>query len=77
MKELCDLRLDEQAIICKIMPKSTIKRRFSDMGLISGATIKCVGISPFGDPRAYLIRGTVLALRNSDAEDILVEEVYG
>lgn len=30
----------------------------------------CVGKGPFGDPKAYEIRGAVVAIRNSDAEQI-------
>ncbi len=47
-------------------------RRAGDLGLTEGTKIICVHQSPSGDPRGYLIRGAVMALRNQDASKILV-----
>lgn len=52
-----------------------MRRRFQDLGIISGTVIECIGSSPLGDPAAYLIRRTVIALRREDAEQILIREV--
>ena len=52
-----------------------ICRRLLDLGLIEGTVITPLQISPSGDPTAYFIRGTVIALRRRDAEHILVEPV--
>ena len=43
-----------------------------DLGLVSGAYIKALQKSPSLDPTAYLIKGTVIALRKEDAKNILV-----
>lgn len=48
--------------------KGDMKTRMEDLGLIGDTLIKCVGKSPFGDPKAYYIRGTVIAIRNCDAK---------
>lgn len=48
-------------------------RRLMDLGLIEGTRVTCVGISVFGSPRAYRIRGAVLALRREEASLIEVE----
>ena len=45
-------------------------RRFTDIGLIENTLVECVGESPAGDPKAYLIRGAVIAIRNEDCNDI-------
>lgn len=45
-----------------------------DIGLIENTVIECVGKSPLGDPAAYLIRGAVIAIREKDCFDILVEK---
>ena len=37
------------------------------LGLIPGTRVTCQGRSPAGDPAAYLVRGTVVALRARDA----------
>lgn len=50
----------------------SLKQRLYDIGLVPGTTIKVVHQSPSGNPRAYLVRGAVIALRNCDAEKISV-----
>lgn len=49
--------------------------RYTDLGINIGTQIKALMRSPLGDPTAYLIRGAVFALRNEDAENILVERI--
>ena len=43
-----------------------------DLGLIENTRVVCLGRSPMGDPSAYLIRGTVIALRRCDCCGIRV-----
>lgn len=74
MKNLCDLSVGESALVYKIMSGSDMRQRFLDIGLIENTLVECVGQSPAGDPKAYLIRGAVIAIRNDDAEDILIKE---
>lgn len=50
-----------------------IKRRLYDMGIINGAKIKILYISPSNKIKAYLIRDTIISIRNKDAKMI---EVY-
>ena len=52
-----------------------MRRRLQDMGLIEGTLVECVGISPLGDPCAYLIRRTVIALRKEDASQVRIRLV--
>ena len=47
-------------------------RRIFDLGIIEGTDIKVLYGGPFGDPRAYLIRGTVIAIREEECEEIEV-----
>ncbi len=56
----------------KLHAKGSIRRRLLDMGLTKGAKIICLYQSPFGDPRAYLIRGAVIALRFEEAMQVEV-----
>lgn len=49
-----------------------IRRRLLDIGLTEGAQATCLYQSPSGDPKAYLIRGAVIALRAEDASRIEV-----
>ena len=50
-------------------------RRLFNLGIIEGTEIEALYTSPFGDPTAYLIRGTVFALRKDAAEKITVEKI--
>ena len=44
-----------------------ITTRLMDLGLTRGARVRCLFAAPSGEPRAYLIRGAVIALRREDA----------
>jgi DtxR family Mn-dependent transcriptional regulator len=48
------------------------RRRLLDLGLVPGTAIHCEFISPFGSPRAYLVRGSLIALRREQADKVLV-----
>lgn len=66
------LQVGNTAIIQSSTSSGTMRRRLLDLGFSTGATVKCVQRSPSGDPIAYSIRGTIIALRNETAQDILV-----
>ncbi len=68
---LCDLRKGDSLVIKEIKTEEKLRQRLLDLGFIPGTKVKCVRISPFGDPKAFLVRGTVIALRNSDSAKIL------
>jgi len=72
---LSDTKLGSNCIIKKINLDGSIKRRLLDIGLIEGTKVENVLISPTGDPMAFLIRGAVIALRNDDSKNILVEVI--
>jgi DtxR family Mn-dependent transcriptional regulator len=53
------------------------RRRLLDLGIIPGTEVGVEMVSPGGDPTAYLIRGTVIALRSSQARLIRVSPLEG
>ena len=53
----------------------TVRRRLLDIGLTPGTRVECIGKSPGGDPKAFLIRGAVIALREEDCAGIFVSEL--
>ena len=71
-KRLSELCVGETATVAALCTSDSMRRRFLDIGLIEGTQVSCVGKSPFGDPRAYLIRGKVIAFRSRDAESIII-----
>ena len=68
---LSDMKKGERSVIKEIKIEGTLRQRLMDIGFIEGTEVTCVRISPFGDPKAFLIRGTVIALRNEDSSLIL------
>ena len=59
--------------VISLTASGTIRRRFLDLGIISGTNIEVLQKSPSGNLVAYFIRGAVIALRSEDASTILVK----
>ena len=49
-----------------------LRNRVLDMGIIKGAELSTVLRAPFGDPVAYAVKNTLIALRRRDSREILV-----
>ena len=49
-----------------------VRRRLMDLGLTPGARVTCLFSAPSGDPRAYMVRGSVIALRREDAAGVVL-----
>ncbi len=69
---LSDTLQDKQYIVTEVGHKDNDLRRILDMGIIKGAKITRLFSSPFGDPTAYEIKNTVIALRKTDSDKIFV-----
>ena len=69
---LNDIAPGETATIKKLYATDSIRRRLLDIGLVENTKVKCVGQIPFGDPKAYFIRGAVIAIRSEDSKKIAV-----
>lgn len=69
---LTQLPLNQKGEIRKIDCQGNIKRRLLDLGLIQGTKIVPVLISPSKDPRAFEVRGSIIAIRKEDASQIEV-----
>lgn len=65
-----ELEENQTGEVSRILSEPDMKRRFHDIGLICGTKVTCVGTGPFGDPKAYNIRGAVIAIRKKDARKI-------
>lgn len=70
---LCSLLVGECATVLSVS-ESHIKKRLSDVGLVPGTQVRCVGKSPLGDMKSYFIRGAVIAIRNCDSNNIEIEK---
>lgn len=70
---LAQLPLNQNGKIEQIECEEGIKRRLLDLGLVKGTKIVPILISPSKDPRAFLVRETIIAIRKEDAEKIILQ----
>jgi Fe2+ transport system protein FeoA len=70
------LRPGQRATIAKINGIAALRRRFIEMGIIKGETIRIERHAPLGDPIEYFVKGYHLALRKEEAAqiEVLLEE---
>lgn len=71
---LYTLNLGETGVVCILPCDIDIRQRLMAFGLIGGTKITAVHVSPSNNMKAYFFRGTVIALRHKDAEDILIKQ---
>ncbi|HLE92795.1 MAG TPA: FeoA domain-containing protein [Anaerolineales bacterium] len=74
---LAELSYDQRAeiVVLDEAVQGFTRRRFLDLGLTPGTMIYPELQNFFGDPRAYRIRGTLIALRKDQAAQIWVKPV--
>ena len=71
---LNNVKNNEYYIVNKINASEKIKRRLYDIGLVYGTKIKLLFNSPSKKIKAYLIRDSIIAIRNNDASKIEVSK---
>jgi DtxR family Mn-dependent transcriptional regulator len=69
-RTLADLAVGESARIGMLRIGGAARRRLLDLGFTPGTAVECALASPFGEPTAYRIRGTLIALRPEQAARI-------
>lgn len=69
---LNNLPVGKSATVSELRSNKDVKRRLQDLGLVTNTKIKALYKSPLNDPTAYLVRGSVIALRNDDAKKIII-----
>ncbi|MBP6209271.1 MAG: FeoA domain-containing protein, partial [Anaerolineales bacterium] len=74
---LAELTYDQKAeiVVLDEAVQGFTRRRFLDLGLTPGTVIYPELKNFFGDPRAYRVRGTLIALRKDQAAQIWVKPV--
>lgn len=56
--------------LISINMEGVMRRRLFDLGFIPGAIVEVIRISPLGDPIAYRVSQTVIALRKEESMNI-------
>lgn len=72
VETLSSLRQGESGRVVRIVPacRGRQRRRLMDLGILPGTVVEARMTSAGGDPVAYLVRGTLVALRREQAEMI-------
>jgi DtxR family Mn-dependent transcriptional regulator len=74
---LSNLESNQKALIIGVSKecRGENRRRLLDLGFVKGATVSVDLLNPLGDPKAFLIKGTAIALRKDQAVKILITKV--
>ena len=72
MFPLSRLPLDHACRVLSLSAAEPLKGRLLDLGFVPGGEIRPLYAAPMGDPRAYLVCDTVIALRQHDAATVAV-----
>ncbi|NLM21434.1 MAG: ferrous iron transport protein A [Peptococcaceae bacterium] len=69
---LSQIKEGSACTIAELHLEGLLRRRIMDLGFVPGTAVQCVRKGPTGDPIAYTVRGTTIALRKEDAAKINV-----
>lgn len=72
---LADLSPGSVCQIVSLELSGLLRRRILDLGIVPGTLIQCIRRGPSGDPTAYQVRDTLIALRREDTAQILVKNI--
>lgn len=70
---LAQVAIGQSAVITMLNVPPAERSRLLALGFVPGGSVRAVQASPWGDPVAYDVCGAVIALRQSDAQQIRVE----
>lgn len=72
---LKQLKPGDKGFVERIDIEGVMRRRLLDLGFIKGAVVTCIRHSPLGDPIAFEVSSTVIALRESESKNIFIRMV--
>jgi ferrous iron transport protein A len=66
------LRPGQQGVIVAVEGEPAQRRRLLEAGFVPDSPVRFLMATPFGDPLVFSLRGTQIALRQSDARHVRV-----
>jgi ferrous iron transport protein A len=66
------LRVHQDGIIVAVEGEPALRRRLLEAGFVPDSPVHFLMATPFGDPLVFSLRGTQIALRQSDARHVRV-----
>lgn len=74
---LADLQPGQSGIVADLESAGLQRRRMMDLGIVPGTRVRMEMSSPLGDPIAYRVRGALVALRQEQARQVLINGISG
>lgn len=74
MKSLKEWPLGQPALVTAIEGELSLGRRLGEQGILVGATVEVLGVAPFCGPLLIRIKGAVIAMRQGEAQWVMVQE---
>lgn len=72
---LSELKVGAEAIVLKITGSGSYRKRMMELGLVQGERIRMIKPAPFGEAAEYLIMGTHLVIRKTDASLVEISPI--
>ncbi|MFC3883134.1 ferrous iron transport protein A [Bacillus songklensis] len=73
MISLYEGKVGDTIQIADLQVEGVMRRRLLDLGFVPGATVQVLRKSPLGDPIAFRVSHTTIALRKEESSKILGE----
>ena len=71
---LAELPVGMQGIVVRILPELRERKKFADVGMVSGASLTMEGHAPFGGLLRVRILDTSVAIHKDDAAKIILKK---
>lgn len=72
---LKELEVGKSAVIRRVGGEGALRQHFLDMGMIPGAEVTVIKLSPMGDPMEVQVHGYELTLRLAEAQQIDIQPI--
>ena len=67
------LKEGQRATVSALLAPAGEQLRLLELGFVPGRAVAALQAAPWGDPVAYAVCGSVIALRRADAQRIIVQ----
>lgn len=71
---LSEISVGNMVQVLDLINTGLSRRRLLDLGIVPGTFVEVLRQSPLGDPVAYKVRDTIIALRKEESRNILIKQ---
>jgi ferrous iron transport protein A len=66
------LRPHQEGVVVAVEGEPALRRRLLEAGFVPDSSVHFIMATPFGDPLVFSLRGTQIALRQTDARHVRI-----